>query len=71
MAYFSNRLIDAAAHGPILVCIESVYPDATERLLVVMAGAPSDVDAERLAQEYGRRLYFDGERWCLAPLDST
>jgi len=69
MAYFSNRVLNAAARGPVPVCIRSGYPDDRDLIVAVVSGEPTEVDAARLAQEHGLKLYLVGEDWFLAPLD--
>lgn len=71
MAFFSSGTITAAQLGPVPVCIRSAYADSRELLHTVLAGAPSQVDAERLAHEHGLRLYRVGEQWYLGPLGDT
>lgn len=69
MAHFSNRVLNAAAHGPIPVCIRSAFSDDLDLIVASVGGEPTTADAERLAQEHGLKLYLDGEQWYLAPID--
>lgn len=71
MAYFSNRVLNAAAHGPIPVCIRAGYPDDRDLAVTTLSEKPTLVDAHRLAEEHGLRLYLEGNQWYLAPLDGA
>lgn len=69
MAYFSNPVLNAAALGPIPVCILSAYRDVEDLVMTVLADGPTAADAQRLAEEHGVKLFKEDGRWYLAPLD--
>lgn len=71
MAYFSTRVLNAAARGPIPVSVRGAYPDDRDLIVAAVMGEPTLADARRLAEEHGLRLYLEEEQWYLAPLDQA
>lgn len=69
MVYFSNPVLNAAARVAVRVDIESVYPDESDQLMARVRGGPPNVDAKRLSDEHGVKLFMEGKDWYLAPLD--